>query len=73
MMMMNKDQFTIVELMYILDKMDYYEMSSGYIGETPDGKIEVFPPDEDHCCDGVFVTTFTLRKKLNKQLQENEL
>jgi len=40
---MNKDQFTIVELMYILDKMDYYEMSSGYIGETPDGKIEVFP------------------------------
>jgi hypothetical protein len=62
-------QLSTSELMYLLDRMEYYSMSSGYVGETRDGKID-FTDQEDCSSGNLHVTREELQKLLNQKLSE---
>lgn len=68
--MITAKQLNTAELMYILDKMDYYNMSSGHVSVTRDGKIDFVDEEEDNPY-ALYVTRDELRKLLNQKLSES--
>lgn len=68
--MENDRKLSISELQFILDKMNFYRRSSGYIADTPDGKIEFF--DSRPSFGGAYVTKVVIERSLKDKLFNNE-
>lgn len=67
---MDEKILTVAELQYVIDKMSFYRRTSGYIGETPDGKLEFFDSKPSFVC--AFVTKVVLERSLKNKLFDNE-
>lgn len=68
--MENDRELSIAELRYILDKMNFYRRSSGYIADTPDGRMEFF--DSKPSFGGAYVTKVVIERSLKNKLFNNE-
>lgn len=67
---MDERKLTTAELQYILDKMKFYNRSSGYIGDTPDGKMEFFDSKPSFAV--AYVTRVVIERTLKNKLFDNE-